>query len=128
MPSVCLVDATCWAPVCELVNPMFSALLTAGAALPPEVGAPDACGVVVPPHAAATRPTIAIATMRVGLMAAISFACSIRAHSPTGSECAIQQAKAAHYSPGEVTRRGLESASGSSDGSAAGARIGRSRR
>jgi len=57
IPSVCLFDATFCAPVCDAVNPMMRSFLTVAC---PEVPAP---GVVVPPHAAASRPTSASATV-----------------------------------------------------------------
>src|SRR6266571_7042720 len=67
MPSVCFVDATCWAPVCELVNPMFSVFVTVGAVVA-VLGAVD--GVAVPPHAAASSPA-AVASALICRMALI---------------------------------------------------------
>src|SRR6266511_3693679 len=62
MPSVCFFDGRFCAPVCDAVNPMISFFVVAAAdacVLAPG----DVVGVLAPPHAAATRPTRARATV-----------------------------------------------------------------
>src|SRR5713101_6340528 len=82
MPSVCLVDATCCAPVCELVNPMFSVFVTVGAFVA-ALGAADGVA-VVPPHAAPSSPAAVASAVkcRMALIGTLLFPQACRSGRP----------------------------------------------